>query len=251
MKTNRTIFRILLFTAVILFSCNSKSNDNEKESTVGDKRNTNVEKNATTQQALETLQSDLPVVKAKSTGEKYVEWGSKPIETEDGPAPPWTMPFMMCQGPPFLDGKLKASSTLAAQGETKYSASNICDDDPTTAWVEGDSDYGIGAYLEMKWTPMSDGEISILNGYQSSKLVWENNSRVKKMKVSVGGKAVCLIQLADVMGVQKFKIPNLVTTTEKGYEYNIDGLIRFTIVEVYLGLKHKDTAISGLFSCGG
>lgn len=53
------------------------------------------------------------------------------------------------------------------------------------------------------------------------------------------------------MGVQNFNIPGLVETTNKGHEYNIDGPIRFTITEVYPGLKYKDTAISGIFSCGG
>lgn len=151
-----------------------------------------------------------------------------------------------------MDGQLKASSTLAPQGKKGYSASKVCDDDPTTAWVEGKEDYGIGEYLEMEgWKPMSDGEISILNGYQASKSVWENNSRVKKMKVSVGGKEICIIELADVMGVQKFKIPGLVTSTNTGHKYNMDGPIRFTITEVYPGIKYKDTAISGIFSCGG
>ncbi len=252
MKNTITTFSILIFASLILFSCTTNSNDKKEESTIGDTPNTNLEKaNTSTDVAPEIAEANLPIVKAKFTADKYVDWGSKPVEAADGPPNPWTMPFMMCQGPPFLDGQLKASSTLAPQGKTNYSASNVCDDDPRTAWVEGNSDYGIGEYLEMEWIPMSDGEISILNGYQSSKYVWENNSRVKMMKVSVDGKEVCSIELADAMGVQKFKIPGLVKTTDKGHEYNIGGPIRFTISEVYPGLKYKDTAISGIFSCGG
>ncbi len=255
MKNALIIFSSLFFALAILFGCNANTNDQQEGSPIGDTQNTNLEKkNTTTEVNPEISAANLPLIKAKSSGEKYVDWGSKPMESEDGPADPWTMPFMMCQGPAFLDGELKASSTLAAQGKIKYSASQVCDDDPTTAWIEGHSDYGVGEFLELKWTPMSDGEISILNGYQSSKSVWENNSRVKKLKVSVGGKAVCMIALTDVMGVQKFKIPGLVTPINNGkdgYQYNVDGSIRFTIAEVYPGLKYKDTAISGIFSCGG
>jgi hypothetical protein len=86
---------------------------------------------------------------------------------------------------------------------------------------------------------MGDGTISILNGYQSSKASWENNSRVKKIKITVNGKDYCTLELSDVMGIQSFVLPNK------------SGTIRFTIMEVYPGLKWKDTAISGIFSCGG
>ncbi len=254
MKNAVAIVGGFIFISVILFSCTANLDDKKGENPVVETSKTKTESSkdhSTSEVDTTSSSSNLPLVKTKSTGEKYVDWGTKPVETEDGPADSWTMPFMMCQGPPFMDGQLKASSTLAPQGKSKYSASNVCDDDPTTAWVEGKSDYGVGEFLELEWKPMSDGEISILNGYQASQAVWEDNSRVRTMKVSVGGKDVCIIELADVMGVQKFNISGLVNTTEKGHEYNMDGSIRFTITEVYPGLKHKDTAISGIFSCGG
>ena len=238
MIKTRPIFRCLIFSALIFIGCQSTSNDKKVE-------------NSSSKTPPAASKSDLPMVQATFTGEKYVDWKTRPVESEHGPADPWTWTHMMCNGPSFLEENIKASSTLAPQGKNAYSASNVCDDDPTTAWVEGKPDYGIGEFLEMKWVPMNDGEISLLNGYQISKSAWENNSRVKKMKVSVGGKALCIIELADVMGVQKFKIPDLVVPSKNGYQYNIDGAIRFTITEVYPGLKYKDTAISGIFSCGG
>lgn len=184
----------------------------------------------------------LPSIKAKTNGEKFVTWGVRPVESEDGPADQWTMPNQMCEGPESM--KVKASKTLLSQGKTKYIASYVCDDDPRTAWVEGNVDYGVGEFLEIKdWQIMnsSTSGISILNGYQSSKTAWQDNSRVKKFKVSLNGKDICILELADVMGVQTFKIP------EKWSK----GNFRFTIVEVYNGAKYKDTAISGIFSCGG
>ncbi len=254
MKNATAIIGSLILASVLLFSCSNSTNDEKEANLTSDTANHTTapsKDNSVSEVTSTPSSSNLPIVKTKTTGEKYVDWGSKPVEAEDGPADPWTMPFMMCQGPSFMDGQLKASSTLAASGKKNYSVKNVSDDDPTTAWVEGKADHGVGEYLEMKWTPMSDGEISILNGYQASKFTWEENSRVKMMKVSVDGKEVCTIELADVMGVQKFKIPGLVTPNKNGFDYHVDGPIRFTITEVYPGMKYKDTAISGIFSCGG
>jgi hypothetical protein len=191
--------------------------------------------NATLAQTKNTL----PNIKAKAPKTKYMDWGKEPVESQDGPTDTWSWHSMMCDGP--QPDKTKASSTLVAQGKVKYLANNVCDDNPNTAWVEGNADYGIGEYLEFKeWGAMGDGTISILNGYQSSKASWENNSRVKKFKVTVNGKDYCTLELSDVMGIQTFILSN-----------NKSGTIRFTIMEVYPGLKWKDTAISGIFSCGG
>ena len=221
-------------------------------------------------------EEQLPFIKANASGEKYVNWSTSPVESQDGPTDMWTMPSQMCEGPSTVD--VKASTTLAPQGKYKYSAQNICDDDPTTAWVEGNLDYGIGEYLEINnWSVMGNGEISILNGYQSSKSSWENNSRVKKFKVSLNGKDFFILELADVMGAQRVLLPTNLLNKMRGEEKivhsnaevpegvssindgngNISftigggGKLRFTIIEVYPGLKYKDTAISGIFSCGG
>ena len=188
--------------------------------------------------------SHLPIIKAKLPVNKYKDWGKKPIE-DMGPAEPWCWTHGMCYGPEV--DNIRASTTLAPQGKFKYLAKYVCDDDPTTAWVEGNADYGIGEYLEFKnWVPMGNGEISILNGYQATRASWENNSRVKKFKISINGKEACILELGDVMGVQKFILPAMMLKAlEEGQS------IRFTIAETYPGLKWKDTAISGIFSCGG
>jgi hypothetical protein len=186
----------------------------------------------------------LPTIRATMGDNKYKDWGKKPIE-DMGPSAPWTWTNNMCYGP--ANENVKASSVLPAQGKYSYLANFVCDDDPTTAWVEGNADYGIGEFLEFKeWMPMGNGEISILNGYQASKASWENNSRVKKFKISINGKDACVLELGDVMGVQTFSLPDILLKTL------VTGkTIRFTILEIYPGLKWKDTAISGIFSCGG
>lgn len=190
-------------------------------------------------------QYNLPNVTAKVPASKYTDWGTMPVESQEGPTDTWTWTNQMCDGPQDA----KASTTLAQQGKYKYLASNVSDDNPTTAWVEGNVDYGIGEFLEFKdWVPMGNGEISILNGYQSTKTAWENNSRVKKFKISINGKDICILELGDVMGVQTFNLPVNALKTLQGAT---SGILRFTIIEVYTGLKYKDTAISGIFSCGG
>ena len=181
--------------------------------------------------------AQLPSIKPSYTPPKYHVWGPKPIEATDGPTDPWTFYDFKCDGPSFES--ISASSTLAGEGKKNYLISNICDDDPTTAWVEGKADYGIGEFFEIKDFYINGGDISILNGYQSSKTTWENNSRVKKLKVTQNGKDICMLELADVMGVQTFPFRE---------SWN-EGKFRFTIVEVYPGLKYKDTAITGIFSC--
>lgn len=248
MKKSSLIFSSLFLLSFFIFSCQVDSKDKKEGADIKKTTSALAEKNSPNP---ENTISPLPLVKTESAEDKYVDWGSKPAASEDSPPETWTWTGIMCDGPSALDGKLKASSTLVSQGKNEYSVNNLCDDDPTTAWVEGKDDYGIGEHIELDWTPMSDGEITILNGYQTSKSVWENNSRIKKMSVSIDEKAICIVELSDKMGRQKFKIPGLVTTTDKGHEYHIPGPIRFTILEVYPGLKFKDTAISGLFSCGG
>jgi hypothetical protein len=231
---------------------------------------------ASTYAATAQSKTTLPNIKANAPQTKYMVWGKEPVEAQYGPTDTWTWTHMMCDGP--QSDNTKASSTLAPQGKVKYSANNVCDDNPNTAWVEGNVDYGIGEYLEFKeWVPMGEGTISILNGYQSSKASWGNNSRVKKIKLSINGKDYCTIELSDVMGVQTIDLPSNILKIIQGeskvvnsnsevpegaasiidesgkIEYTIPfkGSFRFTIMEVYPGLKWKDTAISGIFSCGG
>jgi hypothetical protein len=121
---------------------------------------------AYTNATIAQTKNNLPNIKAKAPKTKYMVWGKEPIEPQDGPPDTWTWTHMMCDGP--QPDNTKASSTLAPQGKMKYLANNVCDDNPNTAWVEGNADYGIGEYIEFKeWGPMGDGTISILNGYQS------------------------------------------------------------------------------------
>jgi hypothetical protein len=130
---------------------------------------------------------------------------------------------------------LRASSTLSKQGKKSFGIKNINDDEPMTAWVEGNSDYGIGEYFEIK-APIIN---VIYNGYQSSPTNWLENSRVKKFKVYKNNVPLCFLVLKDEMGRQTFELPGHL-------KYNPDKefIYKFEIVDVYKGSKWKDVAIS-------
>jgi len=147
-------------------------------------------------------------------------------------------------GPGFIGGPCaqvinpkRASSVLSPQGKYNFYLKNLNDDNPMTAWVEGNSGYGIGEWFEIK------GLVNkIHNGYQSSATNWKNNSRVKKFLVYENGTPICYLQLKDEMGTQHFDLP-----TRYQYDLNYESsapILRFEIAEVYKGLKWADVCIS-------
>ena len=236
-----------LFLATALLSCGDV-NVNNGNGAAADEEAPKTESPIAEQAPAKPVET-LPVIKAKAGSQRIMDWGKKPEEALEGPTDNWVWTHMMCHG--VYGEDLRVSSTLAPQGKNNYKASNLGDDDPTTAWVEGHTDYGVGEYIELTdWSPSGDGTISILNGYQASKSSWENNSRVKQLKVSLDNKDYCIIELSDVMGIQQFQFPkDLQSVISKSEGKSVK--LRFTIKDVYPGIKWKDTAISEIFSCGG
>jgi hypothetical protein len=179
--------------------------------------------------------AQLPTIYA-SGGETKVNWDyreKQTIENED------EAPFLYgsgCTEGPSSSGE---SSSLSSQGSSNYYSSNLHDWNPRTAWVEGKTDYGIGEYFEVD-LPYGGSNIGIFNGYQKNFEAWNNNSRVKKLKVYGDGKAICFVILADKMGVQRFDLP-----PNSDYSW-----YRFEIVDVFPGLKWKDVAISEICNYG-
>ncbi len=172
-----------------------------------------------------------PTIWAKGGGEKNVNWNI--VLKNQNPDEPGNY---ACNGPCSQSVEvLKASSTLAPQGNKNYSIRNLNDNDPRTAWVEGKPDYGIGEYFEVRSVDVN----CIYNGYQSSVESWKNNSRVKKFKVYKNSKPICFLMLVDEMGYQIFTLPG-----GKNYNYDQPPVFRFEIMDIYPGLKWSDVAIS-------
>jgi hypothetical protein len=172
--------------------------------------------------------AQLPIVKAVGGEGRNVNWPL--IKKNTDPNGPGFFYFDCDQGVI----PIKASSTLASQGNFNYRLKNINDYDPMTAWVEGNSDYGIGEYFEIKSTAVN----VIYNGYQASPKSWTENSRVKQFKVYKNNLPLCILELKDEMGRQSFELPDYNFRSTKEFVY------KFEILDVYKGAKWKDVAIS-------
>ena len=144
---------------------------------------------------------------------------------------------------------LEATSTLPDQGSNTYKPDNMDDDDRKTAWVEGQSDYGIGSRIIITFNDVEGVKgvpfdaISITNGYAKSQSSWEANSRVKLFKVYLNGQAQFFIKLKDSI------YPQWVYWS-RDFIIGAGDQVEFEIVDVYPGTKWKDTAISDLSLSG-
>jgi hypothetical protein len=172
-------------------------------------------------------------IQAKAIVFPYTDWND--IKPTEGNGLPWVYDYVTCYG----FSSVKSSSSLAPQGSKNYKSSNLSDDNPTTAWVEGKDSYGLGEWFEIDVSQTTAEQFTILNGYQSSKSAFQNNSRVKRLVVFLNGKEIGEVHLLDFFGQQTFRLPT----------NNLHGKLKFVIVDVYKGLKYADTAISEFFSC--
>ncbi|PWJ37904.1 NADase-type glycan-binding domain-containing protein [Sediminitomix flava] len=162
----------------------------------------------------------------------------------------------------FHSGKIGipyASSSLANQGSNNYTINNIFDLDLRTAWIEGDSNDGIGHFISFEFDFSEKyngfgkpynfyGIIEVFNGYCKSEKHWKENSRVKQLQVSLNEKPICLIELEDTWQYQRVDIRKFFKDNyyfpDAPYVISHGDVIAFRIMEIYEGDKYKDTAIS-------
>ena len=150
---------------------------------------------------------------------------------------------------------ISSTSTLKSSKGFKYSAKNIHDLNYKTAWIEGVPGYGIGESITYHFPPQNPRitDIIIVNGYVKSQTVWQDNSRVKKLKMYVDNKPFAILNLTDSREEQTFKFDPL----GYGDRDNSNLLqakpwwtIKFEILEVYKGDKYDDTAITEIYFDG-
>lgn len=146
-----------------------------------------------------------------------------------------------------------------------YSAGNISDNDPKTAWVEGVKGYGVGEVIIVPCLDLNK-PVKIWSGYGKSESVYTTNSRPRKIRTviiradpgspSQYGKnyenlkviSEASVILSDKNGYQNLAIPEFTSdsffsktfNTYMKYEY----LLGIEILEVYPGTKYDDTCIS-------
>ncbi|GGZ93304.1 NADase-type glycan-binding domain-containing protein [Algibacter mikhailovii] len=148
---------------------------------------------------------------------------------------------------------IKASSELKENTGINYLPKNAHDFDKNTAWVEGKTDFGIGEFIvfyfdfsEMEGYigGLGINRIILANGYKKNKLTWENNSRIKQLKVYLNEKVYAILNLLDSFEIQTIDI------REIKFPVNKETKLKFEITQVYEGKKYKDTAISLLMFDG-
>ncbi|MCB0488186.1 MAG: hypothetical protein R2820_13975 [Cyclobacteriaceae bacterium] len=147
----------------------------------------------------------------------------------------------------------------------RYSAGNLMDENPTTAWVEGVDGQGEGEVIFVPCLDLSK-PVEIWAGYGKSSAVYAANSRPKRVKLIVVSakyagasqygttysdlRAVAQqeVTLKDVNGYQTLSIPTFKRETyywaEQEQTRDFDYFLGIEILEVYKGTKYTDTCIS-------
>ncbi len=138
------------------------------------------------------------------------------------------------------------SSSLESE---KYGVYELFDQGRLDAWAEGVAGPGIGEFFEV--TQLDHGgwvrffsytEMCIVNGYAKNETVWQENNRVKSMKLYFENEYMGTITLEDTMQPQYIDLSPVNMKVGNGCE----ATFRFEITEVYPGTKYDDTCISGV-----
>ncbi|RYD36897.1 MAG: hypothetical protein EOP87_04610 [Verrucomicrobiaceae bacterium] len=132
---------------------------------------------------------------------------------------------------------ITASSTLAADGDTNYSADNLKNIWSEDAWSEGAKGAGIGEWLEVKprvAKPLT--AISIVPGYAKSDL-FKANARPRKILVELNGEHRFNVEIPD--SPELFEFPVI------GYNKPVNT-VKLTFQDVWKGSRHEDLCVTGL-----
>ena len=120
-----------------------------------------------------------------------------------------------------------------------YHPNYVADDDPKSAWVEGDAGSGAGQWVRLQVTPLEGTTVvrlKIRNGYQKSKPLFAANARAKEVLVRLlPSKTEARAVLADQDGWQE-----LTVTQPSGPMRAVEVQVK----SVYEGTKYKDLCIS-------
>lgn len=142
--------------------------------------------------------------------------------------------------------RVTASSMLRSDWnryEENYHPNYAADDNPATAWVEGDGGNGRGERLRLELSTVPKARavhVSIRNGYQKSEKLLAANAAVKTARITVydGTNFVAEqeVQLTRTMGWQEVVVP----VEGKGH-FNA---VQIEVEDVFPGEKYADLCIS-------
>lgn len=140
-----------------------------------------------------------------------------------------------------VDWKLTASSAHAPQGANRYGAEQAEDGDLKTAWVPAGD--GIGATLSFDFKPehfrgrsTTFRGLEVINGYTKSRQSWEENARVKRLRIDHNGQPLYEVLLHDAPGVQSVSFDS--------FDIRAGSRVTLVILEVYPGSRYRDVAIT-------
>ena len=134
----------------------------------------------------------------------------------------------------------ETSSELAGQAGNDYSAENLSDGDPETAWVEGEYGYGYGEVITVSTNEKIIAEgFTVRNGYCKFGGAWLENTRIRKFFVCLNDIPLMVAELEDTMDMQVIRFPGNLTLGE-------DDNLTLEILEIYPGATYRDAAVSEL-----
>ncbi len=142
-----------------------------------------------------------------------------------------------------------SSSCQKSDKYGSYEGINVHDWDINSAWVTNSRQNGIGESITYTF-PGNCPRITtviVLNGYTRDIKEWQDYSRVKKLKLYYNEKPYAILELQDTRDEQDFEVGLL---GFKDVEHPQKWTLRFEILEVYPGIKHKNSAITELYFDG-
>ncbi len=123
--------------------------------------------------------------------------------------------------------------------QENYHPLYLVDDDPKTAWVEGERGAGVGSWVRMRVTYMEGASrvrLRVRNGYQKSPALFSANARAKSVEVKLLPSGTTqTLPLADQQDWQ-----DLVVEQPAGAL----AAIELKVAAVYAGKKYEDLCIS-------
>lgn len=161
---------------------------------------------------------------------------------------PWSIPFEGCSW--YCGGKIDSiiSSTKCEHfNNNNIKSYSIHDFNYGTAWINSNEDNS--KYIEYIFNKNSAKftEIVIVNGNVKNDSLWNEYSRVKKIKMYINGKEFKTLKLEDTKEEQVYKFqPIGATTGTKSKKMKTQWSVRFEIIELYSG-KKPNVAISEIY----
>ncbi|WP_432666645.1 PQQ-binding-like beta-propeller repeat protein [Wukongibacter baidiensis] len=139
--------------------------------------------------------------------------------------------------------KVEASSVLDSNFK-RYGAGNISDKRNETAWVEGVKGYGINEWIKMESSLNKEvNEIKILNGYHKTIETYENNGRLKKVRLDFSNDEYLICETVDKDKESLFSRENITLAKPINTDF-----IKLTILDTFEGKKYQDTCISEIIA---